>query len=85
MSNININYRSALILKHALKDKIESKQKLIESGTEFSKEEIKDLEQEIRTYDDFSSKIDSKWANRRQSNKNKSKSKNKKSNNQKES
>lgn len=70
MSNININYRSALILKHALKDKIENKQKLLESGVEFSKEEIKDLEQEIRTYNDFSSKIDLKWVNRRQANQN---------------
>lgn len=75
MSNININYRSALILKHALKEKIENKQRLIEHGTTFTKEELKDLEQEIRTYDDFSSKIDLKWANKRQAKKN---SKNKK-------
>lgn len=70
MSNININYRSALILKHALKDKIENKQKLIESGVDFNKEELKELEQEIRTYNDFSSKIDIKWANRRQAKQN---------------
>lgn len=69
MSNININYRSALILKHALKDKIEHKQNLIASGVELTKEDLKDLEHEIQTYEDFSSKIKSKWANKIQANK----------------
>lgn len=65
MCNININYKSAIILKQALREKIEIKQRLIEAGIKLDEQEIKYIEQDIKTFNDFSNKIDSKWGKRK--------------------
>lgn len=58
MSNININYRSALILKHALKRQLLEKQDIIKSNKNIDEDFLKDYETERKVYDDFKSKIE---------------------------
>lgn len=61
MSNININYRSALILKHALKRQLLEKQEIIKSNKDLDEEFLKDYEIERKVYQDFTRKIEKKF------------------------
>lgn len=62
MSNININYRSALILKHALRRQLEYKENYM-SMNEVDINFINDYNIEKKTYIDFSNKINEKFKN----------------------
>ena len=65
MCNININYKSAITLKQALRDQIQIKQRLIEAGIKFDEQEIKYIEQDIKTLTDFTNKVETKWGERK--------------------
>lgn len=69
MSNININYKTAIILKQALREKVEIKENLIISGIKLSEKEINYLEQDKRALKDFSNKIDLKWGEKKKNEK----------------